>query len=466
MKSQNPIRHLLQLLIAILCLISFSAFAEFDAKQGWQNNEEYGGVFSSPDEACKALDKKPAYISFGWKFQAHNIAADRADCRIIGGADFAAFVYKLPSLVCPPDSVKSGSKCICNTDHAERIVDGVYQCVPSIENDCSTNGMIWNSTLTGNRQNRARAHPSKFSDGGIACFESKDSPSGKGCKHQFTSEWGFQDDLGVWWSQGESWAFTEKDLKNPLLKGELSCNLTDNPLPDEEPAISPPDPKCTNGYKGEVNGKEICIEAWTGETQGIDFGITKGPDGTTTNTKNDVKCKGDQCTITETNTIKDADGNTIKITTSTTENVNRRAYCAKNPKSSVCGGEEDPSGATKGQGGGGGGKGGDSGELDDKYTEIGAPKLYDKKYEGGIKGVWEKHADGLKNSSIGGLAGKLFPNYGDGGSAPSYIIDLNLGGKLNLGSYDLNFDPRVWIALKAFTILCALAVARRLVFGG
>jgi hypothetical protein len=79
-------------------------------------------------------------------------------------------------------------------------------------------------------------------------------------------------------------------------------------------------------------------------------------------TKTEITCKGDQCTIKETNTVKDENGNTVRTTTSTTGNVNRGAYCAKNPKSSVCGGYQDQSGTTRGQdepsgGGGGGGKG-------------------------------------------------------------------------------------------------------------
>jgi hypothetical protein len=457
--------------------VASSANAAFPLQPIYHANSPFSdgsiGSGSSKPMVCENLQTKINASSFcsgvSWCPMKVTLGGDDR-CLITdkdGGRNNQAGIYG-GAPACPANSVQVGSNCVCDADHAERLEGGVYSCVPIIENDCSANGMIFNSTLTSNRVSRARGPLGKFSDGEIACFESKDSPSGKGCKHMFTGEWGFKDDNGVDWTEGESWAFTEKDLKNPKLKGELSCDLVDDPGPNDETTIKPLDPECKNGYKGEVNGKEICVEAWTGETQGVDFGITKGPDGTTTNTKNNINCKGDQCTITETNTIKDANGNTIKETTSTTSNVNRRAYCAKNPKSSVCGGEEDPSGATKGQGGsgGGGGKGNDPGELDGSYTEIGAPKLYDKKYEGGIKGVWEKHADGLKNTSIGGLAGKLFPNYGDGGSAPSYIIDLNLGGKLNLGSYDLNFDPRVWIALKAFTILCALAVARRLVFGG
>ncbi len=457
-----------RLLLALLCFVSFGAFAEFDAAKGWTNSEFYGGVFSTANEACEALAGTQPYLSYGWKPKAFNVTDTSAQCRNSAGEQIVAYATRANDLFCPAQSTKVGTKCVCDADHAERILNGVYSCVPLLEADCSTNGMIWNSDMTTDRSGRARGPYAKFADGAVACFASSSSPSGKGCKHMFTGDLGFKDDQGQDWTNGFSWAFTEKDLKDPRLKGELSCDLTDTPTEDQESAVKPNDPNCKNGYKGQVNDKEVCIEAWTGETQGVDFGITKGPDGTTTNTKNEITCKGDQCTVKETNTIKDANGNTIRTTTSTTDKVNRQTYCAKNPESSVCGRTEDQSGGSKGQGGkgGGGGKGGDSGELDDKYTEIGAPKLYDQKYEGGIKGVWEKHADGLKNSSIGGLAGKLFPNYGDGGSAPSYIIDLNLGGKLNLGSYDLNFDPRVWIALKAFTILCALAVARRLVFGG
>lgn len=301
-------------------------------------------------------------------------------------------------------------------------------------------------------------------------------PDGTGCKMWFTGEFSacenctaeFDAPGEIWYTQGQGIALSSKD--DPRAGGDLSCSLKDPPDPQQDPVAEQPKPEERDCYKGTVNGKDVCIESWTGKTEGIDFGITKGPDGTTTNTTNEIKCNGDQCTIKETNTIKDADGKTIKTTTSTTEGVNRGAYCAKNPRSSVCGGETDPSGGSKGQGGsgggGGGGKGNDPGELDGSYTEIGAPKLYEKKYENGIKGVWDKHAAEFKNTPISGLAAKLFPNYGDGGSAPTYIIDLNLGGKWNLGSYDLNFDSRVWLALKAFTILCALALARKLVFGG
>lgn len=471
---------------SLLLFCTASAFAAFKQNSTW--NSTLGGLrgFDSSDLCVKAVRSHFEDGSGGWGPRIGNdifvidpvttgVKPDRVTnfgySYSKGGAPFLPLsCHESNEGSCPANSVKVGDDCVCNTDHAERIVDGAYQCVPQIESDCSQSGMIWNSTLTTDRSGRARGPYGKFADGAIACFGTPSGPngSGKGCKHMFTGDLGFKDADGIEWTNGFSWAFTEKDLKDPRLKGELSCDLTDNPLPDEEPAVKPNDKECKDGYRGEVNGKDVCIEAWTGETQGVDFGLTKGPDGTVTETKNNINCNGDQCTVTETNTIKDSNGNVIKTTTNTVNNVNRQTYCAKNPESAVCGRKEDQSGGTKGQGGkgGGGGGGGDSGELDDKYTEIGAPKLYEKKYEDGVKGVWDKHAEGLKNSSLGGLAGKLFPNYGDGGAAPSYIIDLNLGGKLNLGSYDLNFDPRVWLALKAFTIICALALARRLVFGG
>lgn len=466
LRAPSPLLLFCKLVSVIALLLAAGVAFSFPLQQLFKISNSYGGEpYSSREAACTAAGNK--YKAVNTTFKSASVVS--GSC-VVHTTDGYVFTWGIvPDNSCPKNSTRVGDQCVCDKDHAERLASGVYSCVPMEEAICSQNGMVFNSTLTADRSGRAKGNYSKFADGAVACFGSPESPPGRGCKHMFTGDLGFKDDKGQEWTNGFSWAFTEKNLDDPRLKGELACSLTDNPTPQDEPQVKPNDKDCKDGYKGNVNGKEVCVEAWTGETQGVDFGITKGPDGTTTNTKNDIKCNGDQCTVTETNTIKDADGKTTKITTSTTNNVNRQAYCAKNPESAVCGRTEDQSGGSKGQGGkggGGGGKGGDSGELDDNYTEIGAPTLYEKKYEDGIKGVWDKHADGLKNSSIGGLAVKLFPNYGDGGSAPTYIIDLNLGGKLNLGSYDLNFDPRVWLALKAFTILCALAVARRLVFGG
>ncbi|PWB18843.1 hypothetical protein DCO45_09710 [Comamonas sp. JNW] len=97
---------------------------------------------------------------------------------------------------------------------------------------------------------------------------------------------------------------------------------------------------------------------------------------------------------------------------------------------------------------------------------VGVPTLYEKKFENGPAGVWAEKSAQLKASPIFGLTQRLFPNYGDGGSPPVWTIDLNLGGAFNLGVYVIDIDPRVWMAIKAITLICALALARKLVFGG
>lgn len=371
--------HVFRLIAAVfLSLITFTAHADFAASPTYRcyiGTRNINVTGSTAQEACTAAGQKIAASSgnaSAWGKLSGTI------CELCGNAACASTYAKCDitaeAASCPANSVRIGGTCKCDVDHAERLNGGVYSCVPVLEADCSKNGMIWNSDLTSDRSGRAKGPYGKFADGAISCFGGPDSPAGKGCKHMFTGELGFKDDQGQDWTNGFSWAFTEKDLKDPRLKGELSCDLVDTPTPDQEPAVKPNDPSCKDGYKGSVNGVDVCIEAWTGETQGVDFGITKGPDGTTTNTKNEITCKGDQCTIKETNTVKDKDGNTIRTTTSTTSNVNRRALCAKNPKSSVCGGGEDQSGGSKGQdpaGGGGGGKGNGDADGDGNKDSFG-----------------------------------------------------------------------------------------------
>jgi len=379
-----------RLIFSMLCAIAAHAFSvqpQYSARFG--SDGKLHGPYGSMMAACQAAAGDNNANNNGGGTLSYVAAIEGGSCVNNRSDGTKLFVEVIVSQGCPANSVRSGNDCICNTDHAERLVNGAYSCVPIHENDCSKNGMIWNSDLTSDRSGRAKGPYSQFADGAISCFGGPDSPAGKGCKHMFTGELGFKDDQGQDWTNGFSWAFTEKDLKDPRLKGELSCDLVDTPLPDQEPSVKPNDPQCKNGYQGSVNGVDVCIEAWTGETQGVDFGITKGPDGTTTNTKSEITCKGDQCTIKETNTVKDQDGNTIRTTTSTTPNVNRRALCAKNPKSSVCGGGEDQSGGSKGQDPAGGGSGG-----------------------GGGKGNGDADGDGVKDS-FGGSCTAGFKCNGD-----------------------------------------------------
>jgi len=255
-----------------------------------------------------------------------------------------------------------GSECQCASGFFERKDDsGASICVKPDERTpeqfCEDWAAIYNSTLTGNRFARAPGVLSVWADGAMTCREPNGQDGlteGMGCKHWFTGDLSFQDDAGQWQTNGYSVALNKGD---PRAGGSLSCSMAEKP-PEKEP-----EDNCKHGYPGTVNGVDVCIEAWTGDTEGRDRNRITDGDGNVTDITTEIKCKGDQCEVKETRTTKKPDGTTT-TTTDTTPNVSRQGYCARNPESSICGRDDDESGRGKGPGarGGGGGKGEGEGE--------------------------------------------------------------------------------------------------------
>ena len=267
---------------------------------------------------------------------------------------------------CPKNStVTADGKCRCESGYFERSLNGSTQCVKpddrTPEQLCHDLAMFWNSTLNGDRFGRVQATLSESADGMTVCYEHDAGvglPQGKGCKHKFTGDLGFKDDEGTDWVNGHSFAYDDDDKAQ--VGGSLVCNLGDPDPPKEEQPE-----KCRDGYLGTVNGVEVCVEAVTGETEGNDWNRTTDGEGNHTDEKTNVKCNGDQCTVTTEKTTTKSDGTTT-TTTTTTQNVNRQGYCARNPESSICGREEDKDGANKGARERGGGKGGGDGEGEEE----------------------------------------------------------------------------------------------------
>lgn len=365
---------------------------------------------------------------------------------------------------CPANSTPAGSgSCTCNAGTFER--DG--QCLPpdlrSPEQICEDDALLWNSTLHTDRSMRVQGTYTEFADGGLVCEPSTNDGHTitAQCKHWFTADLGFKDDKGVDYANGFSVALTKGD---PRAGGSLVCA-------GEKTQQKPPD-DCKEGYKGQVNGKDVCVEAWTGKTNTTDWTRTRGTDGTSNTTESNVTCNGDQCTVKETNVTRDSNGNITSTTTTVIPGVNRQGYCEQFPESAICGRKDDKSGGDKGpanRGGSGGGSGIGGGDLESPGTPgagAGVPVLWEKKYPAGVKGVWDARSADLKSSGLGTLASSLMPTVTDGGSPPSWQLDFDFGGVLSFGSFTLTPDPVVWTALRAFTIICALVLARRLVFGG
>ena len=124
-------------------------------------------------------------------------------------------------------------------------------------------------------------------------------------------------------------------------------------------------------------------------------------------------------------------------------------------------------GGGRGNGGDGNCKGNDCGDGDDGTGPIlpGAPELYKKRYENGIKGVWDDKSKQLKKTPLGGLASRILPTV-NSGECPRWMVDLNLGGRWNFGTWNVAPPCWIWPIMKAIVICCALIFASRLIFGG
>lgn len=94
------------------------------------------------------------------------------------------------------------------------------------------------------------------------------------------------------------------------------------------------------------------------------------------------------------------------------------------------------------------------------------PDLYTRKYPNGMEGVWNDYKEQLKGTDLVSLVGKLMPNVGDGGSCPTWPINLDLEQWASYGTHDVAPPCWIWDVAKAILILSALLLARALVFGG
>lgn len=94
------------------------------------------------------------------------------------------------------------------------------------------------------------------------------------------------------------------------------------------------------------------------------------------------------------------------------------------------------------------------------------PSLYERKYPNGMEGIWTEYKDQLKGTSLVSLVGKLMPNVGDGGSCPSWMLNLDMAQWATFGTHDVAPPCWIWDVAKAILILSALLLARSLIFGG
>lgn len=458
-----------------VCLPSYAAVPMTDGYR----LQSGGPLFPSAEQACQS---EP---SGGWIF-------DKA--QFVEGAIYACYwrrdssspsnpyanVLRVAAAICPANSTKSDSSCTCESGFEEK--NG--QCVAG---DKCKDVAATCAGKKGGRRNYASA------SGGLDAYCIPppddfywDQPKYPGCNTGCTLlpsgvDVALKDDQGKTWWQGEG-KFSGGTCG--LVMGDDSTSPDpDNPADPskpKEPPAKPVDERCA-GQTGTVNGKEVCIPA--SSATGVDWtGTTKNSDGTSTEGKTVTTCSDGICESTTTKTNKDANGQVTGTTTST-DKVSQSDYCSKNSNknSMLCAavsgnpvpGKDNQSG---GPGGGGNCTGSNCsdnnappGPRQPNFLGTAPPEfgvIYVAKYPDGPVKLWADKSAQLKASGLGALATNLMPKVGDGGSAPSWSLDFNFGRGLDFGVHTLEPESRIWDVIRAITILCALILARRLVFGG
>lgn len=305
-----------RLIVALSLWVAFPAFAAFAPQPLFATSWYPELTAVNKSDACQAgYNRNTAEDStYRFVFQGVDGSAGAWGCygkriKKSDGVDYGSATVNLIEISpqCPTHSTEVGSQCVCNTDYSDYNNNGVMQCKSDADTSCEQSALMWN--LLGNdRATRISGSP-YAADGSIkpettiVCFVPKDAPPGaKGCKHQFTRDFAFSNHEGQWFQDGISWAITNPSEAG----GSLECTPgTGDNEPKKEQSR---DKDCDRGYKGTVNGVEVCVDATTGNTQGTNQDRTTDSAGKTVDTTYDVNCKGETCTVRETKKVTNANG--------------------------------------------------------------------------------------------------------------------------------------------------------------
>lgn len=471
--------------IALLC---FCAQAKADTYfQAYALNSE-SGWFSTKDAAASNLlsvyvgSRGKSYSKcwvngveesrespYNWRIKNGEIAADRWTCGSFmqefypGGTETWSISYRTKAVACLPDQELDPVKGICVSPDKCKGLAALCSGMSGSQKSYAT--------YNGDAETFCHTPPDD-----LFWDQPKYPGCNQGCMAKTGPGTGVTDSTGktLWKGMG-------------TLTGGLCTNgtPTEPSAPDAPPPAEKSDPvdKRCAGQTGTVNGNTVCIPA--SSATGVDWtGTTKNSDGTSTEGKTVTTCSNGVCESTTTKTNKDANGQ-VTGTTTTTDKVSQSEYCAKakNKDGMLCAavnanpvpGKDNQSG---GPGGGGGGNCTGSNCSDNtappgpgqpNFLGTAPPEfgvIYIAKYPDGPVKLWADKSAQLKTSGLATLATNLMPKVGDGGSAPSWSLDFNFGHGLDFGVHTLEPESRIWDIVRAITILCALILARRLVFGG
>ncbi len=366
-----------RLIIMLLCLVcaAVSNSAVPTVKEYRDLNDRIPWK-KSPMQACEALAiVLQAQYGGAYTYTVQQATEDNCVFKYVGaGGSTGTEIQGLKNRggVCPDFSTpNSAGTCDCVEDAVEQGGQCVPDEPPTADEACAMHSWVWNAWTTVEDRTGIveSSNPNIPLDKPFTvCMPMKPGEFGPntppGCKHEFAPTMRYRlGDGEAWRYEGDSWALGPHDV-GPA--GGLACvpGLDDAPGDPPIPKREDPDPDCKRGIPGQVNGVSVCLDPASAHTEGVDWTQVTDGQGNTKEVKTEVKCEREKCTVT---TTTKTPGGTDETTTTTT--TTRGAYCAKNPESAVCRGENDNSGSTRNQngragpgdpaGGGGGGNGKD-----------------------------------------------------------------------------------------------------------
>lgn len=251
-------------------------------------------------------------------------------------------------------------------------------------------------------------------------------------------------------------------------QAETDLTTPSTPPPPPEKPKEPEKPfTCPTGKcPGVVNGEQVCVPCGSapGQGDGDSDDKDKGKD----------KKPGDSSGNNNGNDKGDKDGNKDGSSDGTPGGTGNSSGGINGTGSGNGNGTGNGKGSGGGSGSGSGSKsdstgkrpGESEGEDDGPPPQYGErPELYEPKYKDGVKGVWDEKKGQLKDTKLANLAKKLMPTE-KRGNCPSWTFDLNFGRGLGFGTHRLQPPCTIWPMLRAIVLVCALILARKLVFGG
>lgn len=315
------------ILLIYFSVFSLNAFAAIEKQIHYYTFSPRFGYFSTPEAACSYY----LQVAYGYTVR----KADNMHCYANERSKDDGWVARnYEVLVCPANSTESGGVCLCDSG----FIEDSNQCIPESEKDpCE----LLESACSGSQNHSVNFQLSGQKTGvSFVCMNPTaigSDGSFPGCTRGclgivggFTSA--FQSDGGQWVTQGSA-KFTGSTC-DPSVINDLNSEADPEYVPEDQPGLTDK-PDCPNGFKGTVNGVEVCVPPKASEGL-LEKEEKDNGDGTKTEKETKVKCENGVCQITTTTNTKDTSSNTVVNSSSVTTTVEKGKFCVENPTASAC----------------------------------------------------------------------------------------------------------------------------------